>query len=79
MEARLRWGQHWGGVVFLDGGFAYEDTAPEIGKDLLWGAGLGVRYYTSFAPIRFDIAVPLDKRDGIDDDFKFYINIGQAF
>lgn len=79
MEARLRWGQHWGGVVFLDGGFAYEDTAPEVGKDLLWGAGLGVRYYTSFAPIRFDIAVPLDKRDGIDDDFKFYINIGQAF
>lgn len=79
IEMRLRWGQHWGGVIFLDGGFAYEDRLPDIGKDLLWGAGLGIRYYTSFAPIRFDIGIPLDKRDGIDDDFQIYISIGQAF
>jgi translocation and assembly module TamA len=79
LETRLRWGSHWGGVVFLDGGYAYEDAWPELGQDLRWGTGFGVRYYTSFAPIRFDIAVPLNKRDEVDDDFQLYISIGQAF
>ncbi|MDC0002879.1 BamA/TamA family outer membrane protein [Porticoccaceae bacterium] len=46
---------------------------------MLWGAGLGLRYYTSFAPIRFDIGVPLNQRAEIDDSFQIYISIGQAF
>jgi translocation and assembly module TamA len=79
VEARLRWGQSWGGVVFLDGGFAYEEDLPQFGEDLLWGAGIGLRYYTSFAPIRLDIAVPLNKRDAVDDSYQLYISIGQAF
>lgn len=78
-ETRLRWGQNWGGVVFLDGGMAYAQKSPQLGEDLHWGAGMGVRYYTSFAPIRFDIAVPLDKRQEIDDEFQIYVSIGQAF
>lgn len=79
VETRLRWGQHWGGVVFLDGGFAYEENVPQFGQELRWGAGIGLRYYTSFAPIRFDIAAPLGKREGIDDDYQLYISIGQSF
>lgn len=79
IETRLRWGKDWGGVWFVDGGFAYEESAPQIGGDLRWGTGIGIRYFTSFAPIRFDIAVPLNKRDGIDDDFQLYISIGQSF
>ncbi len=79
LETRLRWGKNWGGVVFLDGGVAYEEDLPRWGEDLRWGTGAGIRYYTSFAPIRFDIGVPLNKRDGIDDDFQLYISIGQAF
>ena len=78
-EARLRWGENWGGVIFIDGGFAYEESVPKLGQDLHWGAGAGIRYYTSFAPIRLDIATPLNKRDGIDDNFQLYISIGQAF
>lgn len=78
-ETRLRWGKNWGGVFFIDGGTAYEDELPQWGNDLRWGTGIGIRYYTSFAPIRFDIGVPLDKRDGIDDDYQLYISIGQAF
>lgn len=78
-EVRLHWGQNWGGVVFLDGGFAYEESNPRIGQDLLWGAGLGIRYFTSFAPIRFDIAMPLNRRPELDDSFHVYISIGQAF
>lgn len=78
-ELRMRWGESWGGVLFIDGGTAYEDTLPNFGTDLLLGAGFGVRFYTSFAPIRFDVAVPLNKREDIDDDFQLYISIGQAF
>jgi len=78
-ETRLRWGKNWGGVLFIDGGTAYEDEFPQWGNDIRWGVGIGIRYYTSFAPIRFDIGVPLDKRDDIDDDYQLYISIGQAF
>lgn len=79
LETRLRWGQSWGGVLFLDGGTAYESATPKPGEDLRWGAGFGLRYYTSFAPIRFDIGFPLDKRDGEDNNYQIYISIGQAF
>lgn len=79
LETRFRFTQSWGGVIFVDGGYAYAEEMPEFGQDLLWGTGVGVRYLTSFAPIRFDIAVPLDRRDDIDDPFQIYISIGQAF
>ncbi|MCB1666707.1 MAG: BamA/TamA family outer membrane protein [Pseudomonadales bacterium] len=79
LEARFRWHQDWGGVIFTDGGLAYEESAPQLGQSLLWGVGFGLRYYTSFAPIRLDVALPLNKRDGIDDSFQLYISIGQAF
>jgi translocation and assembly module TamA len=79
LETRLRVTGNWGVVLFLDGGYAYREELPEFGQDLLWGTGLGIRYLTSFAPIRFDVAVPLDRREEIDDPFQIYISIGQAF
>jgi translocation and assembly module TamA len=79
IESRFRWDQHWGGVIFLDGGFSYEDNIPQFGRDLRWSTGVGLRYFTSFAPIRIDIALPLNKREDIDDSYKLYISIGQAF
>lgn len=79
LETRLRWGDSWGGVLFLDGGTAYEERRPTFDRSLRWGAGFGLRFYTSFAPIRMDIAFPLDKRPGIDDNFQIYVSIGQAF
>jgi len=78
-ETRLRFSEEWGGVLFVDGGNAYDEVIPTFSKKMRWAAGLGARYYTSFAPIRADIAIPLDKRSGIDDNFQFYISIGQAF
>lgn len=79
VELRLRFGKNWGLTLFSDGGYAYAEELPEFGTDFLWGAGLGLRYHTSFAPIRFDIATPLNKREGIDDSVQFYVSIGQAF
>jgi translocation and assembly module TamA len=66
-------------VLFADGGFAYQQSTPKLGQDLHWGAGFGIRYYTSFAPIRFDVAVPLNRRSGLDDSFQIYVSIGQSF
>jgi translocation and assembly module TamA len=84
VEVRLRLTQSWGMVLFADGGYAYPGENPGFGENFLWGAGIGVRYFTSFAPIRLDLAAPLNKRtladDGIaDDSVQVYISIGQAF
>ncbi len=84
LELRLRVAESWGVVLFTDGGYAYSDRLPPFGQDFLWGAGVGVRYFTSFAPIRFDIATPMTRRtysDGnrIDSSVQLYISIGQAF
>ncbi|WP_237068426.1 autotransporter assembly complex protein TamA [Microbulbifer guangxiensis] len=78
LEGRLRFSETWGGVLFVDGGNAYANPDPNF-SDLYWGAGIGVRYITSFAPLRFDVAFPLDKRDDLDDDFQVYVSLGQAF
>ncbi|MDO9487795.1 MAG: BamA/TamA family outer membrane protein, partial [Sphingomonadaceae bacterium] len=42
------------------------------------GAGIGARYYTTFGPIRIDVATPLDPRSG-DPKIGVYVSIGQAF
>ena len=78
IEGRLRFSDTWGGVLFTDAGNAYARPNPDF-SDLYWGVGFGVRYITSFAPLRFDIAFPLDKRDDLDDDFQVYVSLGQAF
>ncbi|GAA5525956.1 outer membrane protein assembly factor BamA [Microbulbifer aestuariivivens] len=78
VEGRFRFTKTWGGVLFVDGGNAYADPSPNF-SDLYWGVGFGVRYMTSFAPLRLDIAFPLDKRDGVDDGFQVYVSLGQAF
>lgn len=72
-EARLRLGRTWGAAAFIDGGSAFDN---EI--DMRWGAGVGLRYDLGFAPLRIDIAVPLDRRES-DDDVAVYLSIGQAF
>lgn len=78
-EARLRFNQNWGAVLFTDGGTVYDEKIPQWGQDVKWSVGLGVRFYTSFAPIRVDIALPVNDRDVLEDPFQLYISIGQAF
>lgn len=67
-----------GAVAFVDAGSVSEDSYPDM-SDLAIGAGLGARYYTSFGPLRFDIAVPLTQKETLDQNYQFYISIGQAF
>lgn len=76
LEARYRVTERWGAVAFLDGGTAF-DTWDEAG-DLRWGVGVGVRYDLGFAPLRLDVAVPLDP-DEAGADYALYISLGQSF
>lgn len=78
-EARLRLDGDWGLVAFVDGGSAYQDPVPDLDAPFFWGAGLGLRYFTGFGPLRLDVAVPLNRRQGVDDAFQVYAGIGQAF
>ncbi len=75
-ELRIRFGS-FGVVPFVDAGTVSNELFQDLGN-LRWGAGVGLRYFSPVGPIRFDVAVPVDRRDD-DDPFQFYLSIGQAF
>lgn len=78
-EMRVKFTPSLGGVAFVDAGGAYDDVVPTFDDGLYVGAGVGARYYTSFGPLRFDVAVPVTRKDNTDSAFQVYISIGQAF
>ncbi len=75
-EARARFTQRIGAVAFVDGGAAFQNL--DDAGDIRWGVGVGARYDLGFAPLRFDVAMPVDPRPG-DSKVAFYVSIGQAF
>jgi translocation and assembly module TamA len=75
-EVRYRFGD-FGVVGFVDMGQVYEERVPSL-RDLRTGVGIGGRYYTSFGPLRIDVATPLGRRKG-ESRLNIYISIGQAF
>jgi translocation and assembly module TamA len=77
LEFRQRLYANWGFVAFVDAGQVSASIKP-LPDDIRVGAGAGVRYYTPIGPIRFDLAVPIDRRSG-EDSFEVYIGLGQAF
>jgi translocation and assembly module TamA len=76
-ELRFRVFGEFGLVAFVDAGQLYTSSMPRF-SDFRFGAGFGVRYYSSFGPIRVDVATPLEPRPG-DNDVGVYVSIGQAF
>jgi translocation and assembly module TamA len=79
-EARIRTGLMDGAVSvvpFVDAGLVNEDTLPDF-SDIRLGAGVGVRYHTSFGPLRLDLGIPLNPQPG-DAKFGVYVALGQAF
>src|SRR5215469_5986962 len=78
LEARVKITETIGIVPFFDAGSYYESPVPQLDRTLLYGVGLGLRYYTAFGPLRLDLATPLHKRSG-DSPIQVYISLGQAF
>lgn len=76
-EVRQKFNDTIGGVVFVDAGSVSDQVLPNF-SDAAVGAGVGLRYYTGFGPVRFDVGVPLTNREDTD-SFQVYISIGQAF
>ena len=78
LEARVKITENIGIVPFVDAGSYYESPVPQVGRTLLYGVGLGLRYYSAFGPLRLDLATPLHKRSA-DSPIQVYISLGQAF
>ena len=75
-EVRWRFNERWGAAAFVDAGTAF-DAWSDAG-DLSTSVGVGARYDLGFAPLRIDVAFPLDDEEA-NDDFALYISLGQAF
>ena len=76
-EVRHRLSDQWGLVAFVDAGSVGLSQEPAFGA-LDLGVGFGVRYNLGFGPIRFDLAVPLNRRSD-DPSYQIYVSIGQSF
>ena len=86
LEARMRFGEKFGGVLFTDIGNVYRDHWPQLDDNLLASLGVGIRYFTPVGPLRLDVAFPLNRRRDpgkpkkfFDSPFQIYLSIGQAF
>jgi len=80
LEARIETGLLDGAVEvvpFVDAGSVSTSSTPDLNV-IRVGAGIGVRYKTSFGPIRIDVGVPLNP-DEFDNPVAVYVSLGQAF
>ncbi len=64
-------------VPFIDAGSVSRGSTPQFG-DIRFGAGVGLRYKTTFGPIRVDVATPINPLPG-DSPVVVYVSLGQAF
>jgi translocation and assembly module TamA len=80
IESRIRlkqFGGNFGVVPFFDGGSLTRKVMPNF-TNWRFAAGIGVRYYSTFGPIRVDLGVPLNRRKG-DGPVAVTVSLGQAF
>ena len=80
LEARIQTGLLDGAVEivpFIDAGSVATGSTPDFSQ-IQFGAGLGVRYKTSFGPIRVDVGLPLNPTE-FDAPVVVYVSLGQAF
>jgi translocation and assembly module TamA len=78
-ESRIKISETTGAVLFIDYGANYDVSYPRLHKKMFIGYGIGMRYFTTFGPLKFDIAVPGKKRHKIDRGYQLYFGIGQSF
>jgi len=80
IESRIRlsqFGGNFGVVPFFDGGSLTTKAMPDF-SNWRFAAGVGLRYYSLFGPIRIDVGVPLNRQKG-DGPVAVTVSLGQAF
>lgn len=77
IEARVKAFGNFGIVPFFDGGNISTAATPTL-SNFRYGAGVGVRYYSNFGPIRVDVGTPINPQPG-DPRIAVYVSLGQAF
>lgn len=84
---------NFGAAFFMDGGnvwnaaseiriedFRFTMDRDETARtDYMYGAGIGLRYYTPVGPIRLDVGFPLKRTKDMDYDHWIHISLGQIF
>jgi outer membrane translocation and assembly module TamA len=85
-EARFGIRGKLGGVLFVDGGNAWEGPWEVQLTKLRWAVGPGIRYDTPIGPMRVDLGVQLNPIDGLvlegnpeKRKWRVHFSIGQAF
>jgi translocation and assembly module TamA len=76
-EIRYRLNDRFGLVGFVDYGNLGGDTFFDDAGGTQTGAGVGLRYFSGFGPLRLDVATPVSGDGG--DGVQVYIGIGQSF
>jgi len=86
LEARFRVTSNIGIVPFFDMGTVTSQEVPEVHAKWYKSVGAGLRYFAFFGPLRFDVAVPLNRRTKfghkhiyLDPVLQFYASVGQTF
>ena len=79
LELRQKIRGPFGAVFFLDAGSVGDTATPDF-RRVSPAVGVGLRYDLGFAPVRVDIATPLQKiTQSGESPFQLYLSIGQAF
>lgn len=79
LEMRFRSVGNFGWTLFWDTGQVFLEDIPLLHTRYLHSTGIGFRYKTPLGPLRLDVAIPLNRRKGLDPPFQIYFSIGQAF
>jgi translocation and assembly module TamA len=71
IELDQKFADNWALAAFIDSGNAYDEL-----KDFntATGVGVGIRWISPLGPIRFDVAIPLEK--DAPDDYRIHITLG---
>lgn len=77
LEARVKTGENFGVVGFVDMGRIDTDGFFAASGDWHAGAGFGLRYATGVGPLRLDLAAPVAGNTG--GGLQLYLGLGQAF
>ena len=80
LELRRQFGNTpYGAVLFVDAGSIGSTISPDF-SNISTAVGIGFRYHLNFAPIRADLAFPLQRPSGASQQpFQIYLSIGQSF